>query len=207
VRPRAFDVFAAAATLTFLLFAAFLHYDMWVDAGGGGVNAAEFFVYSTGAALAVWVLWLLARRYPWPAWELALVGAGFMLHVAGGFVTVDGARLYEQVLFGLRFDKPVHFINAAIAARFTADMLRFEGISLGRLHRLLVVLIVLGLGAMVEITEYLVVRSIPDVGVGFYHNNMQDLIANLGGSALSTLVFPAGTRRRAGSSADAEAAG
>lgn len=189
MRPRALDALAVAGTLAFLLFAMLLNHGMWADAGG--VNESEFFVYAAAAAIALWAIWLALRRHPWPPWEIALLAFALVLHFAGGLVILEGRRVYDHVILGMRFDKPVHFINAAIAARVAADALYFERVSLGRLHRLVVILIVLGIGATVEIMEYLVVRSIPDTGVGLYDNNMQDLIANLGGAVVSTLLFPA----------------
>jgi hypothetical protein len=47
---------------------------------------------------------------------------------------------------------------------------------------LFVLLVVLGLGAVIEIVEYVVVLTVPRNGVGGYDNNMQDLIANLCGA-------------------------
>ena len=56
------------------------------------------------------------------------------------------------------------------------------------IHALAVVLVVLGLGAVVEIVEYLVVLTVPEHGVGGYDNNMQDLIANALGASLAMVL-------------------
>jgi hypothetical protein len=50
------------------------------------------------------------------------------------------------------------------------------------------VLVVLGLGAIIEIVEYIVVLTVPQNGVGGYDNNMQDLLANLAGASSFMLV-------------------
>jgi uncharacterized membrane protein YjdF len=102
----------------------------------------------------------------------------------------EGFRLYDVRFLGVRFDKLVHFVNAFFAARITAEVLHFEGISLGRLRGPLTVIIVLGLGGLVEISEYVVLRTVPGAGVGFYHNTMTDLVSNLFGSIVSTVVLP-----------------
>jgi hypothetical protein len=51
-----------------------------------------------------------------------------------------------------------------------------------------VLLVVLGLGAVVEIVEYFVVLTVAHQGVGDYHNNLQDLVANLVGASTHLLV-------------------
>lgn len=190
---RGLDIFAAAATLLFLVFAAVMHHDMWVDAGGPA-SRAEFFVYACLAAIAIWVGWLYLRQYPLPAWALVAVAAALALHFVAGFVSLDGRRLYDLIIFGIRFDKVVHFVNAAITARVVAELVRIDGGSLGRLYRPLIVLVVLGVGSGVEMIEYSVARLIPDAGVGFYHNTMQDLIANLCGATVSMFFLPFGRR-------------
>jgi hypothetical protein len=173
----------------FLAFAGLVHWERWV-AYRGRETVAEFFAYAALILVAVVGLWLLFRRHPWRPWMLAALGFAILLQFAGGLGVVGGGRLYDLELWGVRFDKLVHFVNAFIAARLTAEVLRFESIALGRLHGLLIVLIVLGGGAVIELAEYAVLRAIPDAGVGFYHNTMRDLVANLLGSIASILVLP-----------------
>jgi uncharacterized membrane protein YjdF len=197
VRLRASDGFAAAATLMFLVFAAVMHHDFWVHSGGTA-NRTEFFIYAFVAAIGIWIGWLYFRRYPLPPWVLAAIAAALLLHFAGGFVHYDGRRLYDLVFAGVRFDKLVHFVNAAITAQIVAEFLRVEGVALRRLRVPVIVLVVLGIGSVVEIVEYSVVRLIPDAGVGFYHNTMLDLISNFLGAATSTLVLPARDRASLG---------
>ena len=133
--------------------------------------------------------WVIFRRYDWDLWLLVLVAGGFLLHFAGGLTSPEGVRLYDWVVFGVRFDKYVHFINAGITAQVVAAVFRFEGISLGRFEGIGVVLIVLGLGTVIEISEYIVLKTLPDAGVGYYDNNLQDLISNLCGSIFSRCVL------------------
>jgi len=189
MRLRALDVFAAVGTLLFLIYTALSHYDRWVEARGRD-TIAEFYLYAVLILLGICAMWLTFRRYPWRPTTLAMIAAGILFHFAGGLVVHDGARLYDVVVYGVRFDKLVHFVNAFMAARITAEILRFEGIFLGRMERLLIVLIILGLGGVWEMAEYVVLRAIPDAGVGFYHNTMQDQIANLCGAVCSVLVLP-----------------
>jgi hypothetical protein len=56
------------------------------------------------------------------------------------------------------------------------------------LESVFIVSVVLGLGAIIEIIEYIDTRTIPNHGVGGYDNNMQDLIANLIGGLLFVFI-------------------
>ena len=67
---------------------------------------------------------------------------------------------------------------------------------MGFINLFFVFLIVLGLGAIVEIFEYGVTKTVPHNGVGDYDNNMQDLLGNCAGGLLyvwmtSVNFFPA----------------
>jgi hypothetical protein len=116
---------------------------------------------------------------------------------------IDGVRLYDHFFFDLRFDKYVHFYNSFTAALVVRHIVQALDLRLRGAENLAIVLIVLGLGATIEIVEYGVTRSLPLNGVGGYDNNLQDLIANLGGGlcywSVFGLVIP---RLRAGLSAN-----
>jgi hypothetical protein len=56
------------------------------------------------------------------------------------------------------------------------------------LQGLVIILIVLGVGAFIEISEYIVMKTVPGNGVGGYDNNMQDLMANLAGSTVYIML-------------------
>ena len=190
------DVFAAVGMLLFVVFAALVHFDRFVQ-HRGRENVVEFFIYAVFVlAWLIWA-WITFRKYDWDLWLLVLVGAGILLHFAGGLTSPEGVRLYDWVVFGIRFDKFVHLFNAGVAAQVVLAVFRFEGYSLGRLQGLGVALIVLGLGTVVEIAEYIVLKTLPEAGVGYYDNNLQDLIANLCGSVVSLCVSWVSCRRRA----------
>ena len=69
---------------------------------------------------------------------------------------------------------------------------------------LAVLLVVLGLGAVVEIVEYLVMLTVPNAGVGGYDNNMQDLIGNLLGGTLFVVLDCVRRSRRSRAASYAE---
>jgi len=189
------DFFFSVGMLLFVCFAVLVQFDRFVEHRGRD-NVEEFFIYAIILSLFLAWAWLIFRRYDWDLWLLVLVSSGLLLHFASGLMSPEGVRLYDWVVFGIRFDKYVHFINAGIAAQVVVAVFRFEGISLGRLEGLGVVLIVLGLGTVVEIAEYIVLKTLPDAGVGYYDNNLQDLIANLCGSIFSRCVLWASWRVR-----------
>lgn len=135
------------------------------------------------------MVWWYLRRLPFPTWLLLIVQIGILMHFAGAFFPIDGGRLYDAHLLGLRYDKYVHSFNAFAGAALTRHLLRATH-SRSPLMSVIVVMVVLGGGSVVEIVEYLVSLTVEHNGVGSYDNNMQDLIANLAGA----LLFEAGRR-------------
>ncbi len=58
-----------------------------------------------------------------------------------------------------------------------------------KLLLLITIMAVLGLGAIVEIIEFIATLTIEQNGVGSYRNNMLDLVANFLGSLFAILVI------------------
>lgn len=93
------------------------------------------------------------------------------------------------MIFNIRYDKYVHFVNSFICG-WVLYSLYFKPLSLARwLKELQQIIGVIGIGAVVEIIEYLVTLTVVHNGVGGYDNNMQDMIANLSGSVFCILVI------------------
>lgn len=178
------DFFAAGNVALFVLLAATVYWERFV-AFRGSANLPEFLAYATFLLSAIGGAWFAGRKLPvrWPS--LAAFEAGLLLHFAGGLLHPGGWRLYDHEIgltvfdVALRFDKIVHLANAIAGCVITLELLRVLGIRAGRATMLLVGLVVLGCGAVVEIVEYVVVKTIPHNGVGDYDNNMTDLAANL----------------------------
>jgi hypothetical protein len=176
--------------LNLALFAAacgLRYWDRWLQYRGPG-NLAEFLVYAAVIAAGFLVLWYGLREGPWSWGLVALLETPVLLHFAGVLVPVDGGRLYDWAVLGLRFDKLVHLWSAAAVAVAVRRVLRWRGARLGDLEPLAVVLVVLGLGAFWEMVEYVVMRTVPGAGVGLYDNNLQDLVANLAGAGTAVLL-------------------
>jgi putative membrane protein len=178
---RKLDVFAAVNVALFLVLCVFRYYARFIQYRGIG-HIEEFFFYAVVILVGIAVLWRGFRHHEFETLVLVLVELGILMHFAGAFVQVDGGRLYDVHLLGIRYDKYVHFVNAFVVALLMSRLFLAHGIAPTPLHRLLLVLAVLGLGAVVEIMEYAAMLTIPGNGVGGYDNNMQDLVSNACGS-------------------------
>jgi len=153
---------------------------------GGGGRYFSYLLLFVGLAVPVWG-WL--RRFDYPTWLLVALEAGILLHFAGGGLEIDSLRLYDQVFFGVRFDKYVHFYNSLVGALGVRSLLRQRGIRFGGCESLVLVSCTLGLGAVVEMVEYAGFVIAGATGMGDYANNMQDLLANVLGSTTAVAAL------------------
>jgi hypothetical protein len=178
-RMKGFDIFFAINAFLFILMCIFAHYARWTKyAGTGKIAMAEFFFYATVLMAVATALWIWLRRYHFPWWLLTIIEFGILIQFAGGLIYFGGARLYDHVFFFIRFDKYVHFINSVIAAVAVSEIIKMKGLPINGFTRLLTLLVVLGLGSLIEISEYTVTLTIASNGVGGYDDNMRDMIAN-----------------------------
>jgi len=179
------DVFFAFNVALFLLMCVFAYYARWTKyAGNGHIAIAEFMFYAVVIILAITALWVWLRRYAFPAWLLVVIELGILLHFAGGLVHFGGARLYDHIYFGIRYDKYVHFANAFFAALTVQEIFRIKNLPINAFTRFAIYFVALGLGSAIEICEYVVTLTIPQNGVGGYDDNLRDLIANACGGTL-----------------------
>lgn len=150
----------------------------------------EFGLYALATLLPIVFLWRVLRRYTYPWWLLGLLQLAVIAHFAGGLLHVGGVWLYGYRVLGvLRFDKLVHFTNTGIAAVLVAWLFREARVQLREWDGFAVVMTATGFATIVEILEYTAVVLLPRTGVGDYHNNAQDLIANLLGAVAGWAVF------------------
>jgi hypothetical protein len=200
-RVRNTDIFAGANAALFTFMCAAVYYQRYTHYRIVG-NLLEFLLYAAVIMAAIAVAWRYLRTVAFPTWVLLLMQIGILAHFAGGFVPVNGGRLYDTTVLGLPFDKWVHGLNAFAGAAAASQVVEAPKAH-PHLKALFVLLIALGGGAIVEIVEYLAKLNVPNTGVGDYDNNMQDLVANfVGGMAFLgawavTLLAPASWRSRA----------
>lgn len=177
------DVFVVLNVALFIVMCVVVYYDRFLEYRGRG-NVHEFFIYAVVILAAIIGAWLYLRRFTFKTTMLVLVEAGILAHFAGAFVPVDGRRLYDVEILSIRYDKYVHCLNAFAAAAVVAHVFDILEVHLPLIRNLVLMLTVLGLGAVVEVIEYVVMRTVPNAGVGAYDNNMQDLIGNMVGGIL-----------------------
>jgi hypothetical protein len=195
-RMKGFDIFFVINAFLFILMCIFAHYARWTQyAGTGKIAVAEFFFYATVLMAVATALWIWLRRYHFPWWLLTIIEFGILIQFAGGLIHFGGARLYDHVFFYIRFDKYVHFINSFIAAVAVSEIIKMKGLPINGFTRFLTLLVVLGLGSLIEISEYTVTLTISSNGVGGYDDNMRDMIAN-GCGGIFFLVLSSFLKRR-----------
>ncbi|MFM1991977.1 MAG: hypothetical protein RJA99_4934 [Pseudomonadota bacterium] len=196
MRPKAIDLFGGVNLTLFLILCVFRYHARFIQYRGAA-HLEEFFIYAGAIIAGVMLLWWVFRHYRFDALILACLQVGIFMHFCGAFVLIDGGRLYDAHLLGIRWDKYVHFVNAFAATALVARLFEIQRIALTRVNLVFVLLVVLGLGAVVEIVEYGVVLTVPRNGVGDYDNTMQDLLSNLCGSLAHLAVFSAFRRASA----------
>lgn len=148
--------------------------------------------YVPVTALAAAALGLVHRsvRFPTPlGWSLAAVAVG---NLAGGVLLVGGDPLYVHRFGGVvPYDLVYHAAASAVAGWAALVVLEaWQGAGRSRLTTgIIAVLVTTGGGAFVEIVEFTGTLLFPGTNVGDYRNNMLDLLANLGGAVLGTVLI------------------
>lgn len=181
------DIFVLINLGLLLMMIIFVYYERFEHYRGPG-NVYEFLIYATLLIAIILALWIWFRKLAFSNTILLLLQIGILAHFAGAYVPMNGGRLYDAVFFGIGYDKYVHFYNAFVVAATINQIFARLQVHIPMVYGLVLLLIVLGLGAIVEIVEYLVVLTIPDNGVGDYHNNLRDMIANLVGGSTFVLA-------------------
>lgn len=127
-------------------------------------------------------------------WGLTVWG---FLHMAGGHVPVGDGRLYDLVLLPivqrgdleiLRYDQVIDALGFGVATLVCFHLLR-PALDTARARRsllaVLVTLMGMGLGALNEVVELIVVLCVPESGIGGYYNTAFDLLFNTIGAAIA----------------------
>ncbi len=182
------DLFAVTNILLFLWMCYAAYFDRFIHYRGKEY-VWEFFVYGLAILLAILAAWKHFRHFVFPSWLLVFAQLGIMIHFAGGLAVFHESRLYDKIIFGIRYDKYVHVVNAALAGAVVNFLYIEKTLQRDWVKDVKVILVVLGLGTLVEIIEYLVTLTVTTNGVGGYDNNMQDLISNLIGAGLLVLTL------------------
>jgi hypothetical protein len=134
------------------------------------------------------IYWKLGRlEISWPI--LIALQVGVIMHFTGGMI-LNGTRVYDLQLGLIRYDKLVHFWNALVGFFFWRLAFKQWKIDLGKMEIPILILVVLGCGAVLEIAEYIGLFFVKPLAIkqDLYNNNMQDLVANLLGGFTAAIV-------------------
>jgi len=187
------DAFTLLNTFFFIIMCYLVYYDRFISYRGVA-NIYEFFFYASVIISIVIVAWYKFRYLQVRLSLLILIEIGILMHFSGAFIQIDGHRLYDSRFFDIRYDKFVHFTNAMIATFITLHIFSKRELPDSKFILLLAVLTVLGLGAVVEMVEYVVTLTVKHNGVGAYNNNMLDLVSNFFGSIFAVILYKYGIK-------------
>ncbi len=120
----------------------------------------------------------------------ALLG---LMHLAGGNLIINGVVLYEHHFGILEYDNIVHPFGTFVATLALYNL--FKHYLKEKIHETnlplyaMLFLMAMGIGALVEITEFFAFETFKDVLVGDYVNNALDLVFNAIGSLIACGVI------------------
>jgi len=159
----------------------------------------EFLVYVAVIIVCLVIIAVSFFKVPYTDGTLVGLTVWALLHMAGGAVYINGIRLYEIILIRLstkypifRYDQFVHIWGFAASTLTMFCVLRpvlKENLNRYLALSVVVVMAGLGVGALNEILEALVVAAIPAAGVGGYVNTALDLIADFIGAIIAMLYI------------------
>lgn len=166
----------------------------------------EFVIY-VGVIFVILATVLSTISYTnFPAWQMWLLSLWGLLHVLGGAVHMkDGVLFAHHIVqvvdrggdfYILKYDQVVHaYLYGLVAtmALFIIRQLKPTVPSAG-VMAILAILTASGVGALNEIMEFVISLNMKN-GVGGYQNTMLDIIFNLLGAVVASLIYAFFTRR------------
>ena len=158
----------------------------------------EFILY-IGVILLFGIIIILTNKkvnYPnYILWGLTIWG---FLHMSGGGILINNARLYELILIPLsesykifKYDQFVHIIGFGVSTLVMYHLIKSLLRSNHKWVALSIVIVMagLGVGALNEIIEFIVTVIVPSTGVGGYENTSLDLVADLIGALIAMVII------------------
>jgi uncharacterized membrane protein YjdF len=158
----------------------------------------EFIGYVV-VVLAIFSLLLYSNRYVnYPTYVMWGLFSWGVLHMLGGVEFEPGRVIYTFVLFPiisepyniLKYDQVIHALGFFIATLVMYYVIkRYLSVPFGwKAVGIVVAMAGLGLGALNEIVEFIMVVTLPNTNVGGYENTALDLVFNFLG-ALAAVFF------------------
>jgi putative membrane protein len=159
----------------------------------------EFVAYAVTIAVVTALLFGTLRWTRFSTGIILGVTIWGVLHMLGGSVMTSDGVLYAWRMipifdgggefFILKFDQFVHaFLYGVVGLMFLHLLREVVGI---KTHSVLIATIAIfaaaGFSILNEIVEFLAVVTLPETGVGGYHNTVLDMIFNLGGAVVAVI--------------------
>jgi VanZ family protein len=157
----------------------------------------EFLGYAIVVAILLSLVLYSDKYINYPAISLWLFVIWIFLHFLGGALFIGTTRLYDLILIDvvgspydiLRYDQVIHFY-CYFAISILVYFISVKYLKVKKTTTLvLIMLSALGVSAINEIIEFgMVIWLDAAEAVGGYYNTMMDLVTNLIGAVLGTLV-------------------
>ncbi len=161
----------------------------------------EFIAYIGVIIFTFALLYGTLNKTKIPASILAGISLWGLLHMLGGSVQTADGVLYAWKIFPffngggefyiLKFDQLVHAYLYAVVALLFLHLLRnyFGNKHSEFLIGFIAIMAALGVSAINEMIEFIAVLTVPDNGVGGYHNTLLDFVFNFAGALFAVLGF------------------
>ena len=153
----------------------------------------EFIIYVSIIIVLFGIIILTNEKVRYPNYVLWLLTGWALIHMAGGSVRVGDGRLYDVILINisetyrvLKYDQFGHIFGFMTATFLAYELVKkFLKRSMSFSIGLIILMAGLGLGALNEIIEFIVILIIPETGIGGYENSMLDLVSDLIGAIIA----------------------
>ncbi|MDD5178000.1 MAG: DUF2238 domain-containing protein [Candidatus Nanoarchaeia archaeon] len=152
------------------------------------------FLFSTALMIGIIIFFvLLYKKFRFSVLLLAGFMVLFMAHILGGYVYINGGRLYDYwILDGIiKYDFVVHFFGLFVVTFLVKHFLDiYMSKESGRfILFIFLVFVPLGISAFHEVLEMFAKIIFNDTGVGDYWNNALDLLFGLLGSIFASWLI------------------
>jgi len=162
----------------------------------GTGHMMEVIGYGLGLLTPLVGLWCWPRRQYIPLALLVIAQLALLVHFAGALILIPDVRLNALTVLGIRFNKFTVFVCTFAVAWLLAKLAEAQKLHRNAMLHILVALAAFGIGAGVEVFQYLAMRLASVTDVARFEESERDLIACLAGAAL-WLLWTTVFRRRA----------
>lgn len=157
------------------------------------VLSLNFFILFFIILMAIFFLCLIGldRIFNFPLWLIWMATIFISLHFLGSTFPINGGSLYGFLIFNfigkpfniLQFDQIVHFFGSLMTTFFVYFIMKSKNKLIFGFDYFFIILIVCGVGAINEISEFAFFVFF-NSNVGDYYNNSLDMVFNLFGALI-----------------------